>query len=111
MTRLGLTALLLTCAVTGLNALAAAPAAPAAPAAAPAADDFKPASTNIVGQQFPKVNSQLQAQFRVQAPNAQKVQILFSNPLDPQTPFDMTKEANGAWTFTSNPMQGGFHYY
>ena len=35
--------------------------------------------------------------FRIRAAGAQKVQILFSNPLDPQTPFDMTKDDGGNW--------------
>src|SRR5438067_13341970 len=78
---------------------------------AAAVDDSKPSSLNNVDQDYPRVDSQMRVHFRVQAPNAQKVQIKFSNPLDPQTPFDMLKGENGAWTLTSAPMQGGFHYY
>ena len=37
--------------------------------------DFRPAPTNAPGVDFPKVDSQLRATFRVEAPNAQKVQL------------------------------------
>ena len=78
--------------------------------AAPA-DDAKPASTNIAGQQYPRVDSQMRVTFRIRAAGAQKVQIQLSNPLDPQTPFDMVNDGSGNWTLTTAPLQGGFHYY
>src|SRR4051794_14674129 len=66
----------------------AVPATPAAPAAtAEGGSDSKPASTNNVGQQYPRVDSQMRVTFRTRAANAQKIQIQFSNPLDPKTPF------------------------
>ena len=37
--------------------------------------DSKPAPTNVPGVEFPMVDSQLRAIFRVGAPNAQKVQL------------------------------------
>ncbi len=39
------------------------------------------------------------------------MQIQFSNPLDPQTPFDMTRDDNGNWTWTSIALSPGLHYY
>src|SRR5437870_6877388 len=64
--------------------LAAAGTASFGQAPAAAADDSKPSSLNNVSQDYPKVDSQMRVHFRVPAPNAQKVQIQFSNPLDPQ---------------------------
>src|SRR5438045_3282662 len=74
-------------------------------AAAPAAATgySKPASTNISGQRYPSVDSQMRVTFSIRAATAQKVQILLSNPLDPQTPFDMTNDGSGTWTLTSAP--------
>jgi hypothetical protein len=37
--------------------------------------DSKPAPANVSGVEFPRIDSQLRAIFRVEAPNAQKVQL------------------------------------
>lgn len=39
------------------------------------AEDFKPASTNIIGQEYPQVNSQRQVRFRINAPQAQRIRV------------------------------------
>ena len=70
-----------------------------------AADDGVPAWTNIDGQEYPKIDSQLRATFRVTAPEAQKVQ------LDLGRLYDMTKGDGGVWTVTTDPLVPGFHYY
>jgi enterochelin esterase-like enzyme len=67
--------------------------------------DSKPASTNVPGVKFPRVDSQLRAIFRVEAPHAQKVQ------LDLREVYDMVKGEDGAWTVTTRPLDPGFHYY
>ncbi len=67
--------------------------------------DSKPASTNVPGVEFPRVDSQLRAIFRVEAPNAQKVQ------LDLGKVYDMVKGNDGFWTVTTAPLVPGFHYY
>ncbi len=70
-----------------------------------AADDAKPASSNIPGQQYPKIDSELRATFRVNAPDAQKVQISLGKT------YDMVRGEDGVWTVTTDPLVPGFHYY
>jgi enterochelin esterase family protein len=68
-------------------------------------DDSKPATSNVAGQQYPRVDSQLRATFRLQAPDAQKVRVHVDKD------YDMVKGDNGAWTVTTTPQAPGFHYY
>jgi enterochelin esterase-like enzyme len=63
------------------------------------------ASSNIRGSEYPKINSDLSVIFRVNAPEAQKVQI------DLGKLYDMQKDENGIWTVTTEPQVPGFHYY
>jgi enterochelin esterase-like enzyme len=67
--------------------------------------DSKPAPTNAPKLEFPRVDSQLRAIFRVEAPNAEKVQ------LDLGSVYDMVKGDGGVWTVTTKPLDPGFHYY
>lgn len=67
--------------------------------------DSKPASTNVLNSQFPRVTSDLRAIFRVKAPDAQKVQIQLGKK------YDMLKDDQGVWTVTTDPQVVGFHYY
>ena len=84
----------------------AAPPPPAAAAAlGPAVEDFKPATSNQSGRQFPQVNSERRARFRVMAPQAQSVTV----SLGGNTP--LTKGEDGAWVGTTPPLDEGFHYY
>ena len=68
----------------------------------------KPAPTNIPGAEFPRLNSDLSATFRVRADHAQRVQLLME--LGQQT-YDMIKGADGFWEVTTKPLLPGFHYY
>jgi enterochelin esterase family protein len=69
--------------------------------------DFKPASTNVSGAAYPRVDSASRAQFRLKAPDATKVRLNFwSNPK-----LDMEKQADGYWTVTTPPLAPGLHYY
>jgi enterochelin esterase family protein len=71
------------------------------------ASDFQPATTNVWGAEYPRVDSQGRVQLRVKAPDATKVRINFwSGPK-----AEMTKQADGFWTFTTPPMVPGLHYY
>jgi enterochelin esterase-like enzyme len=84
-------------------------AAPAT-AASPIAEDFKPSSLNQPGQQYPQVNSQGYARFRIVAPDAQAVKV--SLGLGGRGGTVLTKGADGAWTgTTAGPLDEGFHYY
>ena len=67
-----------------------------------------PAATNIPGAEFPRLNSDLSATFRVRADEAKKVQLLME--LGQQT-YEMTKGADGFWEVTTKPLLPGFHYY
>ena len=74
---------------------------------AQSAGEFKPASTNVWGAEYPRVDATGRAEFRVKAPDAAKVQVDFwGNPK-----LDMVKQADGFWTVTSAPLVPGFHYY
>ncbi len=74
---------------------------------AQAPDSFQPATTNVWGAAYPRVDSAGRAQFRVNAPDATKVRLNFwSGPK-----LDMEKQADGSWTVTTPPLVPGFHYY
>jgi enterochelin esterase family protein len=76
-----------------------------APYYAQAAEDCKPSSLNIHGAPYPCVRPDGSVTFRVQAPDAQKVQVRLGGP------HDMTKQADGLWMVTLPPQVVGFHYY
>ncbi len=67
--------------------------------------DSKPASTNVMGQEYPLVHPDLSVTFRVKAPDAKKVQI------DLAGIHDMTRGEDGVWTVKIPPQVPGFHYY
>ena len=62
--------------------------------------------TNININGYPRVLSDNRVMFRVNAPQAQNVQIDLCG-----TKYDMNKSDNGAWTVTTNPQVPGYHYY
>ena len=59
-------------------------------------ENSKSASTNIPEAEFPRVDMQLRDIFRVDPPDAQKVQ------LDLLSVYDMVKGEDGVWTVTTN---------
>jgi len=74
-------------------------------------EDFKPSTLNQPGQEYPQVNSQGYARFRIAAPEAQSVVIsLGLGGTRGRTP--LAKDAEGNWVGTTvEPMDEGFHYY
>jgi enterochelin esterase family protein len=62
--------------------------------------------TNINRSGYPRVLSDGSVMFRVNAPQAQLVQIDLGG-----TKYDMTKGDGGIWTVTTKPQVPGFHYY
>ena len=72
----------------------------------PAADDFKPASTNQPGKQYPQVNSEGRVRARIAAPQAQSVQLDVSG-----VKYSMSRAADGTWMGDSLPLDEGHHYY
>src|SRR5207302_7098323 len=69
--------------------------------------DFKPAMSNVLDAQYPRVDSQSRVEIRFKAPDASKVRVNFwSGPK-----AEMAKQADGLWTLTTPPMAPGLHYY
>lgn len=69
--------------------------------------DFKPATSNVLDAQYPRVDSQSRVQVRFKAPDATHVKLNFwSGPK-----VDMEKQPDGYWTVTTPPMAPGLHYY
>ena len=69
-------------------------------------EDFKPATTNQDGKQYPMVNSQRMVRAQISAPKASFVGLDIAGKI-----YEMTKDENGVWTGTSEPQDEGFHYY
>jgi enterochelin esterase-like enzyme len=76
------------------------------PAASAKANDFKPASSNQPGRQYPQVDSEGRVRTRIVAPQAQSVLLDIGGARYP-----MTKGDDGAWIGDSKPQDEGFHYY
>jgi enterochelin esterase-like enzyme len=73
-------------------------------------EDFKPSTLNQPGQEYPQVNSQGYARFRIQAPLADSVRV--SLGLGGRGGTILTKGEDGFWTGTTEgPLDEGFHYY
>ena len=73
-------------------------------------EDFRPSPLNQPGQQYPMVNSQGYARFRVVAPDAKSV--IVSLGLGGTGGTVLHKDKGGVWTGTTEgPMDPGFHYY
>jgi len=72
----------------------------------PVVEDFKPASTNQPGRQYPQVNSEGRVRASISAPEAQRVQLDIS-----AVKYDLVKDTSGVWTGDSDPQDEGFHYY
>jgi enterochelin esterase-like enzyme len=65
----------------------------------------KPAPTNIRSNDCPCILSDLRIVFKVNAPDAGKIQV------DLGRLYDMQKDEKGIWTVATDPQVPGFHYY
>src|SRR6187549_2960441 len=73
-------------------------------------EDFKPSELNQPGQQYPQVNSQGYARFKIIAPGADSVRV--SLGLGGRGGTKLTQAADTSWMGTTEgPMDEGFHYY
>ena len=73
-------------------------------------EDFVPNKWNQPGQEYPQVNSEGYARFRVEAPDAKSV--IVSLGLGGRGGTVLRKDKDGVWTGTTEgPMDPGFHYY
>lgn len=71
-------------------------------------EDFKPSTLNQPGREYPQVNSQGYARFRIKAPRAQSVSV----SLGGRGGTTLTKTEDGFWVgTTARPEDEGFHYY
>ncbi|NJD09858.1 MAG: esterase [Gemmatimonadetes bacterium] len=66
----------------------------------------KPSVLNVPGQEYPRINPDLSATFRVQAPDAAKVEVRVGGGT-----YAMTRDTAGFWLVTTPPQAPGFHYY
>ena len=65
-----------------------------------------PASTNVPTKEYPCVDSEGRATFQLAAPEAQDVKVDICG-----IKFPMTRNADGIWEGTTEPLVPGFHYY
>lgn len=74
-------------------------------------EDFKPSSLNQPGQEYPQVNSQGYARFRITAPEAKSVVVTLGTP-GVRGGTTLSRGEDGTWTgTTAGPQEEGFHYY
>src|SRR5690349_9696021 len=69
-------------------------------------DDWKPATSNQEGRQFPQVNAEGRVRARIIAPQANSVQLDIGG-----VKYPLTKGEDGSWIGDSQPQDEGFHYY
>lgn len=70
------------------------------------ADNSTPASSNVLNAQYPRIHADLRATFRLNAPEAHKVQVSIAH-----SRYDMSRATDGLWYVTTSPLVPGFHYY
>ena len=66
-------------------------------------EDFRPATSNQPGKQYPQVNSEGRVRASIQAPQAQRVQLDIGG-----VKYDLTKDEKGIWTGNSAPRMKVF---
>ncbi|MCH5312293.1 MAG: acetyl xylan esterase [Prevotella sp.] len=69
-------------------------------------DDAVTAETTIPGNEFPKIDKERRAYFRISAPDAHRVQVDICGKK-----YDMRRDENGVWCAVTDPLVVGFHYY
>lgn len=65
-----------------------------------------PAQTNVPEMKYPCVDASSRATFKLHAPQAQDVKVDICGQK-----WQMTKNADGVWSVTTDPLVVGFHYY
>lgn len=69
-------------------------------------DDAVTAETTVPGNEFPKVDKERRAYFRVNAPTANSVIVDICGKK-----YDMRRDEKGIWCAVTDPLVVGFHYY
>ena len=75
-------------------------------AAAQTPKEGTPSIFNVPAKDYPCVDAEGRATFKVVAPTAELVQVDICSKKYP-----MTKDENGVWMVTTDPLVVGFHYY
>jgi len=73
---------------------------------ASAVEDAKPATTNVMGAQYPRILADHSVAFQLKAPTAQSADVDITGKK-----FPMTRGSDGLWSVTTTPLVEGFHYY
>jgi enterochelin esterase-like enzyme len=61
---------------------------------------------NLYGAEYPSIEADSRVTFRFNAPDAKSVQVAIAN-----VSYDMVKDDDGVWTYTSEPQDKGYHNY
>ncbi|MCX2836637.1 alpha/beta hydrolase-fold protein [Salinimicrobium sp. MT39] len=69
-------------------------------------EDFEPSVVNQPGKEFPKVNSEGRVRVKIEASEANNVQLDIGG-----VKYDLEKNEEGIWIGESAPQDEGFHYY
>lgn len=72
--------------------------------------NFKTSSTAKSGKEFPKIDANRKAKFKVQFPNAKSV-ILEGGDGMKNVKSTSMGDKDGFWNITTSPLEIGFHYY
>lgn len=68
--------------------------------------DARPASTNVMGAEYPRVLNDHRVAFQIKAADAHSVDVVITGKR-----FPMTRDGDGVWRVTTPPLVEGFHYY
>jgi enterochelin esterase family protein len=71
-----------------------------------AVEDAKPAATNVMGAEYPRILADHSVAFQIKAPAAQSMDVDITGKK-----FPMTRGNDGVWSVTTPPIVEGFHYY
>jgi enterochelin esterase-like enzyme len=72
--------------------------------------DTVPATSNVRGAEYPRIDADRRVTFRFKAPSAQKVEFGFFEFAGGKR-YPAQKGEDGFWTATTDPQVPGFHYY
>ncbi|REC79318.1 hypothetical protein DRF60_05665 [Chryseobacterium elymi] len=71
---------------------------------------YKTSSTVLPGKQFPRIDSEKKAEFRVYFPDAKSVTLDGGDGMK-SIKSSVAKDKDGFWNISTTPMEIGFHYY
>jgi enterochelin esterase-like enzyme len=76
-----------------------------------AADDGRPANTNVNNSAYPRIHSDMRVTLQLKAPEAKSVHVVGNFGLGKGGPWEMQRGQDGVWSVTTPPVIPGFHYY